>query len=65
MTNMSIYFLTQEDLIRVTGYRRYGKQREWLLEREIMHTKDRIGRPIVRASDMNNHFDREHQALAS
>ena len=55
-----IYFLTQEDLVSATGYKRYGKQSEWLAERHIMHTRDRIGRPIVRAADMNKYFEREH-----
>ena len=60
-----IYFMTQDDLITATGYRRYGKQREWLEERGIMYTKDRKGAPIVRSTDMNSHFDREYRALAS
>ena len=55
-----IYFLTQDDLRTITGYQRYGKQREWLEERRIMHTPDRKGRPIVRAADMNKYFEREH-----
>lgn len=55
-----IYFLAQDDLIKATGYKRYGKQSEWLAERKIMHTRDRLGRPIVRATDMNKYFEREH-----
>jgi len=60
-----IYFLDQKDLIKATGYQRYGKQREWLKERGIMHTTDRKGAPIVRAADMNKHFENEYKKVAS
>lgn len=61
----AIYFLTRDDLKKLTGYQRPGKQVAWLTERGISHTVDRKKYPVVRADDVNAYFERQDRQLAS
>lgn len=60
-----IYFLTRDDLKKMTGYQRPGKQVAWLTERGIPHTVDRNKYPVVRMTDVNAYFERKDRQLAS
>jgi hypothetical protein len=45
---LSSAFLDEEDLRRLTGYKRPAEQKRWLDEHGIGYAVNRLGRPVVR-----------------
>jgi hypothetical protein len=44
---MSDRFLSRDDLVALTGYRRPALQIRWLVRHAIPHWVERTGRPVV------------------
>lgn len=45
---MSAAFLDDDDLRRLTGYKRPADQARWLEENGVPFVRNRLGRPVVR-----------------
>lgn len=45
-------FLTADDLIDLTGYRKQSRQAQWLRDEGIPHRINGVGRPIVLLQDL-------------
>ena len=45
-------FLTTEDLIELTGYKKQSRQAQWLRDECIAHRINGAGRPIVMLQDL-------------
>jgi hypothetical protein len=58
------YLLNRDDLRQLTGYKRAGKQRTWLQEKRIPFVEDHRGFPVVRAADVNAHYERMDRGMA-
>lgn len=48
-------FLTAEQLIELTGYKRSSLQVNWLRRQGIRHHVRKDGRPVVLSSDLSGH----------
>lgn len=40
-------FLTEDELVTLTGYKSPGKQAEWLAERGLRHTRNGAGKVVL------------------
>jgi len=56
---MDAYLLNKKDLQLLTGYKQAAKQKQWLTKNQIPWTEDKAGQPVVRAADVNAHFERQ------
>lgn len=45
---MNNLFLTQEELLELTGYKYAKRQREWLTSEGVPFSANRMGRPMVK-----------------
>ena len=61
---MDAYLLNKKDLQLLTGYKQSARQKSWLTEKFIPWTEDKNGQPVVRAADVNNHFEQQDRRCA-
>ena len=61
---MESYLLNKTDLNLLTGYKQAARQKSWLTQKSIPWTEDKGGQPVVRATDVNAHFERQERRCA-